>query len=212
MSDRALMWGEAVPIRHLNQSLCVFNWPSFPSLSIPLPLLYSVWVIYMESKAKWTHDLLYWCWKRADGLVLFWPPRTSSLDMTDLKNLNDLREQLQYGSLLHLNKLQYGYIFKNHVQFLIERVFSVISLLCPWLSDLWLPLPQAIGQFRKFTLCLLWIVCVLAFLSSLMSISSTQLVFKTWLSCSAKCSLHSLSLSHCFSFEVRWCFEEFDIL
>lgn len=95
--DRALMWGEAENIRRLNQSLCLFNWPSFPSLVISLPPLYSVCVIYMESRAKWTHGRLHWRWKRTDGLAHFWPPRTLSLDMTDLKDSKDLREQLQYG-------------------------------------------------------------------------------------------------------------------
>lgn len=84
-------WGEAENIRQLNQSLCLFNRPSFPSLAISLPSHYSVCMIYMESRANWTQGLLHWRWKRADGLVLFRPPRTLSLDMTDL------REQLQCG-------------------------------------------------------------------------------------------------------------------
>lgn len=85
VTDRRLMWGEAKNKRQLNQSLCLFNWPSFPSLTISLLSLYSVCVIYMESRAKRTHALLHWCWRRADGLELFWPPRSLSLDMTDLK-------------------------------------------------------------------------------------------------------------------------------
>lgn len=139
--DRALMWGEAENIRRLNQSLCLFNWPSFPSLVISFPTLYSVCVIYMESRAKWTHGRLHWRWKRTDGLAHFWPPRTLSLDMTDLKDSKDLREQLQYGCANEKKqkKVKYPYILKNHMQFLIEWVFFVISLFCPWLSGLWFP-------------------------------------------------------------------------
>lgn len=143
--DGALMWGEAENIWQLNQPLCPFNWPSFPSIAISLPLLYSVCVIYMESRVKWTHGCLHWHWKRADGLFLFWPPRTLSLDMTDLKDSKDLREQLRYRCVkVTSKKLQYGYILKikNHMQFLSESFLAFPSFVLDYLACGFLSLRQ----------------------------------------------------------------------
>lgn len=86
------------------------------------------------------------------------------------------------------------------MQFLIEGVFLVVSLFCPWLSGLWFPLPEAnLAVQEVHTLLAMNCLCPCFFFLPLVNLFHPTCFLKTWLPCSSKCSLHSLPLS-----PLRW--------